>query len=98
VSIDTSGIASLEELHKSLVSSGKKVRYLICFEVLQYNNPFLNLHCGCLPIPTVNLAQLAIANPRWQVIYKLKATNFVTRIEGRVFLTIGEAIDCNLDF
>ena len=26
VSIDTSGIASLEELHKSLVSSGKHVR------------------------------------------------------------------------
>ncbi|KAL5175660.1 Sulfate transporter 2.1 [Glycine soja] len=65
VSIDTSGIASLEELHKSLVSSGK---------------------------------HLAIANPRWQVIYKLKATNFVTRIGGRVFLTIGEAIDCKLDF
>ncbi|CAJ1938049.1 unnamed protein product [Sphenostylis stenocarpa] len=42
--------------------------------------------------------QLAIANPRWQVIYKLKGTNFVTRIGGRVFLTIGEAIDCNLDF
>ncbi|XP_017423355.1 sulfate transporter 2.1 [Vigna angularis] len=65
VSIDTSGIASLEELHESLVSSGK---------------------------------QLAIANPGWQVIYKLKATNFVARIGGRVFLTIGEAIDCNLDF
>ncbi|WVZ26617.1 hypothetical protein V8G54_005161 [Vigna mungo] len=58
-------IASLEELHESLVSSGK---------------------------------QLAIANPGWQVIYKLKATNFVARIGGRVFLTIGEAIDCNLDF
>ncbi|TKY60313.1 Sulfate transporter 2.1 [Spatholobus suberectus] len=65
VSIDTSGIASLEELRKSLVSSGK---------------------------------QLAIANPSWQVIYKLKATNFVTRIGGRVFLTIGEAIECKLDF
>nr|KYP45221.1 Sulfate transporter 2.1 [Cajanus cajan] len=65
VSIDTSGIASLEQLNKSLVSNGK---------------------------------QLAIANPSWQVIYKLKATNFVTRIGGRVFLTIGEAIDCKLDF
>ncbi|XP_061344031.1 sulfate transporter 2.1-like [Gastrolobium bilobum] len=65
VSIDTSGIASLEELHKSLVSSGKK---------------------------------LAIVNPRWQVIHKLKATNFVKTIGGRVFLTVGEAIDCKLDF
>ncbi|KAJ1412853.1 sulfate anion transporter, conserved site [Sesbania bispinosa] len=64
VSIDTSGIASLEELHKSLVSSGK---------------------------------QLAIVNPRWQVIYKLKVTNFVKKIGGRVFLTVGEAIDCKLD-
>ncbi|KAL4330392.1 hypothetical protein HN51_037065 [Arachis hypogaea] len=55
VSIDTSGIASLEELYKSLVSSGK---------------------------------QLAIANPRWQVI---------KRIGERVFLTVAEAIDCKLD-
>ncbi|MED6181439.1 Sulfate transporter 2.1 [Stylosanthes scabra] len=64
VSIDTSGIASLEELHESLVSSGK---------------------------------QLAIANPRWQVINKLKASNFVKRIGGRVFLTVAEAIDCKMD-
>ncbi|KAE9610287.1 putative SLC26A/SulP transporter [Lupinus albus] len=64
VSIDTSGIASLEKLHKNLLSSGK---------------------------------QLAIANPRWKVIYKLKTANFVKRIGGRVFLTVGEAVDSNLD-
>ncbi|XP_061354818.1 sulfate transporter 2.1-like [Gastrolobium bilobum] len=61
VNIDTSGIASLEALHKSLSSKGK---------------------------------QLAIANPRWQVIHKLKVSNFVTKIGGRVFLTVEEAIGC----
>ncbi|KAK8481494.1 hypothetical protein V6N13_133196 [Hibiscus sabdariffa] len=57
--IDTSGIASLEELHKNLDSNGIK---------------------------------LAIANPRWQVIHKLKLANFVPKIGGRVFLSIGEAM------
>ncbi|KAJ6678009.1 SULFATE TRANSPORTER [Salix viminalis] len=56
--IDVSGIASLEELHKNLASSGK---------------------------------ELAITNPNWQVIHKLRVANFVTKIGGRVFLTIGEA-------
>lgn len=57
--IDTSGIASLEELHKNFDSNGMK---------------------------------LAIANPRWQVIHKLKLANFVPKIGGRVFLSIGEAM------
>ncbi|WJX33765.1 Sulfate transporter 2.1 [Trifolium repens] len=57
--IDTSGIASLEELYKCLSSHGK---------------------------------QLAIANPRWQVIHKLKVSNFVNKIGGRVYLTVEEAI------
>ncbi|MBA0664068.1 hypothetical protein Goklo_004133 [Gossypium klotzschianum] len=57
--IDTSGIASLEELHKNFYSNGMK---------------------------------LAIANPRWQVIHKLKLANFVPKIGGRVFLSIGEAM------
>ncbi|KAL9332685.1 hypothetical protein ACSQ67_002295 [Phaseolus vulgaris] len=61
VNIDTSGIASLEELHKSLSSQGK---------------------------------QLAIANPRWQVIHKLKVSNFVAKFGGRVFLTVEEALGC----
>ncbi|KAJ7956861.1 sulfate transporter 2.1 [Quillaja saponaria] len=59
VNIDTSGIASLEELHKNLVSHGM---------------------------------ELAIANPRWQVIHKLKVANFVRKIGGRIFLTVGEAV------
>ncbi|OMO56004.1 sulfate anion transporter [Corchorus capsularis] len=58
--IDTSGIASLEELHKNLDSNGMK---------------------------------LAIANPRWHVINKLKVANFVDKIGGRVYLSIGEAMD-----
>ncbi|XP_027337567.1 sulfate transporter 2.1 [Abrus precatorius] len=61
VNIDTSGIAALEDLHKSLSSHGK---------------------------------QLAIANPRWQVIHKLKVSNFVDKIGGRVFLTVEEAVGC----
>ncbi|XP_028789049.1 sulfate transporter 2.1-like isoform X1 [Neltuma alba] len=68
MNIDTSGIASLEELHKSLVSHGKQ-----------------------------GVSQLAIANPRWQVIHKLKAANFVRTIGGRVFLTVAEAVGCKLD-
>ncbi|XP_031264288.1 low affinity sulfate transporter 3-like isoform X2 [Pistacia vera] len=57
--IDTSGIASLEELQKHLDSKGIK---------------------------------LAIANPRWRVIHKLRLVNFVGKIAGRVFLTAGEAM------
>ncbi|XP_024017554.1 sulfate transporter 2.1 [Morus notabilis] len=60
MNIDTSGIASLQELRKTLTSQG---------------------------------IELAIANPRWQVIHKLKLANFVSEIEGRVFLTVGEAVN-----
>ncbi|XP_058767116.1 sulfate transporter 2.1-like [Vicia villosa] len=59
VNIDTSGIASLEELYKNLSSHGK---------------------------------QLAIVNPRWQVIHKLKVSKFVDKIGGRVYLTVEEAV------
>lgn len=59
VNIDTSGIASMEELYKCLSTHGK---------------------------------QLAIANPRWQVIHKLKVSNFVNKIGGRVYLTVEEAV------
>ncbi|KAK9272371.1 hypothetical protein L1049_002742 [Liquidambar formosana] len=63
MSTDTSGIASLEELHKKLVSVG---------------------------------IELAIANPRWQVIHKLRLAEFVREVRGRVFLTVGEAVDACL--
>jgi low affinity sulfate transporter 2 len=42
------------------------------------------------------VSQLAITNPTWQVIHKLRVANFVTKIGGRVFLTIGEAVDACL--
>ncbi|PON72556.1 Low affinity sulfate transporter [Trema orientale] len=59
LNIDTSGIASLEDLHKNLTSQG---------------------------------IELAIANPRWQVIHKLRLAEFVSKIEERVFLSVGEAV------
>ncbi|XP_057433230.1 sulfate transporter 2.1 [Lotus japonicus] len=65
VDIDTSGIASLEEMQKVLISNGK---------------------------------QLAIANPRWQVIHKLKVSNFVSKIGGRIYLTVEEAIGYKSEF
>lgn len=41
--------------------------------------------------------QLAMANPRWQVIHKLKLSKFVERIgKGWVFLTVNEAVDACL--
>ncbi|KAK7250518.1 hypothetical protein RIF29_33008 [Crotalaria pallida] len=61
-SIDTSGIASLEELHNEIFVSN-----------------------------------LAIANPMWEVIYKLKTIKFVKRIGRRIFLYVGEATDSKLD-
>ncbi|XP_062148897.1 sulfate transporter 2.1-like [Alnus glutinosa] len=61
--IDTSGIASLRELHKNLTSHGM---------------------------------EFAIASPRWQVIHKLRLANFVSKIGGNVFLTVGEAVDASL--
>ncbi|KAJ8765564.1 hypothetical protein K2173_014686 [Erythroxylum novogranatense] len=64
VNIDISGIASLEELHKNLVSNG---------------------------------IELAITNPRWQVIHKLRLSNFVGKIGGKVFLTVDEAVDTCLN-
>ncbi|TXG60634.1 hypothetical protein EZV62_015207 [Acer yangbiense] len=64
MNIDTSGIASLEELHKILDSNGM---------------------------------QLAIASPRWKVIDKLRLAKFVDKIGGRVFLTVGEAMDACLN-
>ncbi|CAI9109379.1 OLC1v1009192C1 [Oldenlandia corymbosa var. corymbosa] len=37
--------------------------------------------------------EFAITNPRWQVIHKLRMSNFVDSIGKNVFLTVGEAID-----
>ncbi|XP_012571858.1 early nodulin-70-like [Cicer arietinum] len=45
---------------------------------------------------TLRGVTLSIANPRWQVIHKLRLANFVSEIGGRVFLSVGEAIDAIL--
>ncbi|CAD5331299.1 unnamed protein product [Arabidopsis thaliana] len=37
--------------------------------------------------------ELVIVNPKWQVIHKLNQAKFVDRIGGKVYLTIGEALD-----
>lgn len=43
--------------------------------------------------------QLAIANPGWQVIHKMKLSKFVERIGGQwVFFTVGEAVEACLGF
>ncbi|KAI7749106.1 hypothetical protein M8C21_014263 [Ambrosia artemisiifolia] len=61
MSIDSSGIVALEEIHKKLVSR--------------------NVH-------------LAIANPRWKVIHKLKIGGFVEKLGSECFfLTVNEAVD-----
>ncbi|CAA3018940.1 low affinity sulfate transporter 3, partial [Olea europaea subsp. europaea] len=66
MNIDTSGIYSLQELHKKLISGGTK---------------------------------LAVANPRWQVITKLKTAKFVDKIEaGWVFINIADAVEYCLRF
>ncbi|KAG6577276.1 Sulfate transporter 2.1, partial [Cucurbita argyrosperma subsp. sororia] len=37
--------------------------------------------------------ELAIANPKWEVIHKLRVANFVGKLKGKVFLSVGEAVD-----
>ncbi|XP_014490755.2 early nodulin-70 isoform X1 [Vigna radiata var. radiata] len=52
---------------------------------------------ACLVELNKNMAsrgiKLAIANPRWHVIHKLRLANFVSKIGGRVFLSVVEAVD-----
>ncbi|KAI3507199.1 hypothetical protein L1887_22058 [Cichorium endivia] len=64
MSIDSSGILALEEIHKKLVSR--------------------NIH-------------LAITNPRWKVIHKLKLAGFVDKVgTDCIFLTVNEAVEAYL--
>lgn len=38
--------------------------------------------------------QLAVGNPRWKVIHKLKVAKFVDKIgKGWIFLSVSEAVD-----
>ncbi|CAI9301810.1 unnamed protein product [Lactuca saligna] len=64
MSIDSSGILALEEIHKKLL--------------------LRNIH-------------LAITNPRWKVIHKLKLAGFVDKVGTNcIFLTVNEAVDACL--
>lgn len=95
INIDTSGIATLEDLQRNLISEGIEVNelgsYFHYFPLLLTQFYFILL---CLiPVSFLSLSQLAIANPRWQVIHKLKLSNFVGKIGGRVFVTVAEAVD-----
>ncbi|KAF3320381.1 low affinity sulfate transporter 3-like protein [Carex littledalei] len=66
MNIDTSGLATLEEIHKELV--------------------FLNL-------------QVAIANPSWTVIHKMKIAGLTGTIGGDwIFLTVADAMQTCLSF
>ncbi|KAI3465053.1 hypothetical protein Pfo_021716 [Paulownia fortunei] len=43
--------------------------------------------------------ELAVANPRWQVITKMKAAKFIEKIgSGWVFLSVADAVDASLRF
>ncbi|PKI40637.1 hypothetical protein CRG98_038986 [Punica granatum] len=37
--------------------------------------------------------ELAVANPKWQVLHKLRVSNLTSKIGGRLFLTVKEALD-----
>ncbi|XP_071713308.1 low affinity sulfate transporter 3-like [Rutidosis leptorrhynchoides] len=64
LSIDSSGVLALEEMHKKLVSK---------------------------------MIHLAIVNPRWKVIHKLKLAGFINKVgNGSIFLTVSEAVDACL--
>lgn len=43
------------------------------------------------------MCQLAITNPRWQVIHKLKLANFVGKLGEKIYLSVGEAVDACLN-
>lgn len=47
---------------------------------------------------SVYYLQVALANPRWRVISKIKMSNFIDKLgRGAVFLTVEDAVDANLD-
>ncbi|KAL5149631.1 Low affinity sulfate transporter 3 [Glycine soja] len=88
MNVDTSGILALEELHKRLLSRGKRAISII-------KHGFSNFYA--LTLGAMLFLQLAMVNPRWLVIHKLKLALFVDKIGKEwVFLTVGEAVDACL--
>ncbi|XP_042016672.1 low affinity sulfate transporter 3-like [Salvia splendens] len=64
MSIDTTGIHAMEELHKKLISRG---------------------------------IELAVANPRWEMITKMKAAKLVEKMGSDwIFVSIGDAVEASL--
>lgn len=80
------GIITLEEIHKKQTSINIKERRNISIYILSENALELSLKTVWL--------QLAIANPGWQVIHKMKLARLVDKIgETWIFLTVGEAVE-----
>lgn len=72
---------------------GEKMRYSIYNLVFGYRQIW---HSKVFPFSYCFL-QLAIANPKWQVVQKLKVAKLVDRIgRGRIFMTVGEAVAASI--
>jgi low affinity sulfate transporter 2 len=105
MNVDTSGILALEELHKRLLSRGVEVSLPWLFILYGPNTFTLSLIFKfreyikplCTNTYAIWFLQLAMVNPRWLVIHKLKLAHFVDKIGKQwVFLTVGEAVDACL--
>lgn len=90
--IDTTGILALEELYKTLLADGLKVSnhvHDLCELLMLYIQ--VSLH---LQLCKTSCMQLAISNPGWRVIHKLKLAKFVSKLgEEWIFLTAEEAVN-----
>ncbi|KAI5587977.1 hypothetical protein BDE02_05G065200 [Populus trichocarpa] len=80
-------------------SQGKRTVQVVILDMSNLMNIDMSGIASLLELQN-NLAsggmELAITNPKWQVIHKLRLANFVTKMGGRVFLTVGEAVDACL--
>ncbi|KAH8507802.1 hypothetical protein H0E87_010099 [Populus deltoides] len=80
-------------------SQGKRTVQVVILDMSNLMNIDMSGIASLLELQN-NLAsvgmELAITNPKWQVIHKLRLANFVTEMGGRVFLTVGEAVDACL--
>ncbi|KAG6773570.1 hypothetical protein POTOM_020858 [Populus tomentosa] len=80
-------------------SKGKRTVQVVILDMSNLMNIDMSGIASLLELQS-NLAsggmELAITNPKWQVIHKLRLANFATKMGGRVFLTVGEAVDACL--
>lgn len=109
VDIDTAGLAALEELNGELVSRGIQVwamrhTHFDEFAEKRAMQPFQvsSWKLDIAPCPlslseNKHIVQMAIANPGWKLVHKLKLARLVDRIgESWIFLTVGEAVEACL--